>query len=65
MAQPNVTLRFAALSTRPSEAPWSPTPSGEGMTSSIVLTGGTGALGRLVLPLLHDAGCQVRVLSRR
>ncbi|MGJ6969793.1 SDR family oxidoreductase [Streptosporangium sp. G11] len=34
------------------------------MTSSILLTGGTGTLGRLVLPLLHDAGCDVRVLSR-
>ncbi|MGJ6969115.1 SDR family oxidoreductase [Streptosporangium sp. G11] len=35
------------------------------MTSSILLTGGTGTLGRLVLPLLRDAGCDVRVLSRR
>jgi uncharacterized protein YbjT (DUF2867 family) len=35
------------------------------MTSSILLTGGTGTLGRLVLPLLRDAGCKVRVLSRR
>ncbi|TMR99774.1 SDR family oxidoreductase [Nonomuraea basaltis] len=35
------------------------------MTSSILLTGGTGTLGRLVLPLLHDAGYGVRVLSRR
>ncbi|HEU4947779.1 MAG TPA: NAD(P)H-binding protein [Kribbella sp.] len=35
------------------------------MTSSILLTGGTGTLGRLVTPLLRDAGCQVRVLSRR
>ncbi|GAA2395994.1 SDR family oxidoreductase [Nonomuraea africana] len=34
------------------------------MTSSILLTGGTGTLGRLILPLLHDAGCDVRVLSR-
>jgi uncharacterized protein YbjT (DUF2867 family) len=35
------------------------------MTSSILLTGGTGTLGRLVTPLLRDAGCRVRVLSRR
>jgi uncharacterized protein YbjT (DUF2867 family) len=34
------------------------------MTSPILLTGGTGTLGRLVLPLLRDAGCKVRVLSR-
>jgi len=35
------------------------------MTSSILLTGGTGTLGRHVIPLLLDAGCKVRVLSRR
>ncbi|MFG3259467.1 SDR family oxidoreductase [Streptomyces sp. NPDC048172] len=35
------------------------------MTSSILLTGGTGTLGRRVLPLLLDAGFTVRVLSRR
>jgi uncharacterized protein YbjT (DUF2867 family) len=35
------------------------------MTSSILLTGGTGTLGRHVTPLLLDAGCKVRVLSRR
>ena len=35
------------------------------MTSPILLTGGTGRLGRLVVPLLRDAGCHVRVLSRR
>jgi uncharacterized protein YbjT (DUF2867 family) len=34
------------------------------MTSAILLTGGTGTLGRLVRPLLRDAGCHVRVLSR-
>jgi uncharacterized protein YbjT (DUF2867 family) len=34
------------------------------MTSSILLTGGTGTLGRLVTPLLRGAGCNVRVLSR-
>ncbi|MDT5026014.1 MAG: hypothetical protein QOE61_2440 [Micromonosporaceae bacterium] len=34
------------------------------MTSSVLLTGGTGTLGRLVTPLLRDAGCKVRVLSR-
>jgi uncharacterized protein YbjT (DUF2867 family) len=35
------------------------------MTAPILLTGGTGTLGRLVAPLLREAGCQVRVLSRR
>ncbi|MPZ63637.1 MAG: NAD(P)H-binding protein [Propionibacteriales bacterium] len=35
------------------------------MTSPILLTGGTGTLGRFVAPLLRDAGCQLRVLSRR
>lgn len=35
------------------------------MTSTILLTGGTGTLGRLVSPLLQDAGRKVRVLSRR
>jgi len=35
------------------------------MTSPILVTGGTGTLGRLVVPLLRDAGCDVRVLSRR
>lgn len=34
------------------------------MTSPILLTGGTGTLGRLVVPLLRDAGRTVRVLSR-
>jgi uncharacterized protein YbjT (DUF2867 family) len=34
------------------------------MTSSILLTGGTGTLGSLVTPLLRDAGHHVRVLSR-
>jgi len=34
------------------------------MTSSILLTGGTGTLGRLVTPLLRDAGAKVRTLSR-
>jgi uncharacterized protein YbjT (DUF2867 family) len=34
-------------------------------SSSILLTGGTGTLGRLVVPLVRDAGCKVRVLSRR
>jgi uncharacterized protein YbjT (DUF2867 family) len=31
----------------------------------ILVTGGTGTLGRLVVPGLRDAGCKVRVLSRR
>lgn len=35
------------------------------MTSPILLTGGTGTLGRLVTPLLREAGYEVRVLSRR
>jgi uncharacterized protein YbjT (DUF2867 family) len=35
------------------------------MRSFILVTGGTGTLGRLVTPLLLDAGCKVRVLSRR
>ncbi len=35
------------------------------MTSPILLTGGTGTLGRLVVPLLREAGHDVRVLSRR
>jgi uncharacterized protein YbjT (DUF2867 family) len=35
------------------------------MTSPILLTGGTGTLGRLVVPLLRGAGRTVRVLSRR
>ncbi|MEU0938177.1 NAD(P)H-binding protein [Embleya sp. NPDC005971] len=34
------------------------------MTKSILVTGGTGTLGRLVVPLLRDAGHSVRVLSR-
>jgi uncharacterized protein YbjT (DUF2867 family) len=34
------------------------------MTSRILVTGGTGTLGRLVVPLLLDAGREVRVLSR-
>ena len=35
------------------------------MTNSpILVTGGTGTLGRLVVPLLTGAGCKVRVLSR-
>jgi uncharacterized protein YbjT (DUF2867 family) len=34
------------------------------MTSPVLVTGGTGTLGRLVTPLLHNAGCPVRVFSR-
>ena len=33
-------------------------------TSPILVTGGTGTLGRLVVARLRDAGCEVRVLSR-
>lgn len=35
------------------------------MTSRILVTGGTGTLGRLVVPRLRDADRKVRVLSRR
>jgi uncharacterized protein YbjT (DUF2867 family) len=35
------------------------------MTSDILVTGGTGTLGRLVVRRLRDAGREVRVLSRR
>ncbi|GAA4442680.1 SDR family oxidoreductase [Phytohabitans houttuyneae] len=35
------------------------------MTTPILLTGGTGTLGRQMLPLLRAAGRKVRVLSRR
>jgi uncharacterized protein YbjT (DUF2867 family) len=34
------------------------------MISSVLVTGGTGTLGRLVVPQLRDAGGNVRVLSR-
>ena len=34
------------------------------MSSPILVTGGTGTLGRLVIPHLLNAGCGVRVLSR-
>jgi uncharacterized protein YbjT (DUF2867 family) len=34
------------------------------MTSPILVTGGTGTLGRLIVPRLRDAGHEVRVLSR-
>ena len=34
------------------------------MASTTLVTGGTGTLGRLVVPRLHDAGHGVRVLSR-
>jgi uncharacterized protein YbjT (DUF2867 family) len=35
------------------------------MTSPILVTGGTGTLGQLIVPHLREAGCDVRVLSRR
>ena len=34
------------------------------MTSTILLTGGTGTLGRLIAPMLLEAGVKVRVLTR-
>lgn len=34
------------------------------ISSPLLVTGGTGTLGRLVVPRLRDAGCAVRVLSR-
>jgi uncharacterized protein YbjT (DUF2867 family) len=34
------------------------------MTADFLVTGGTGTLGRLVVPRLRDAGAKVRVLSR-
>lgn len=34
------------------------------MTETILVTGGTGTLGRLLTPRLRDAGCAVRALSR-
>jgi uncharacterized protein YbjT (DUF2867 family) len=35
------------------------------MSSTILVTGGTGTLGRRIVPRLRDTGCRVRVLSRR
>jgi len=35
------------------------------MASPILVTGGTGTLGRQVVPLLRDAGYEIRVLSRQ
>ena len=32
--------------------------------STILVTGGTGTIGRHAVPLLQAAGCKVRVLSR-
>ena len=34
------------------------------MTAPVLVTGGTGTLGRLVVARLRDTGCDVRVLSR-
>src|SRR5215211_6420169 len=34
------------------------------MTSLLLITGGTGTLGRVVVPRLREAGCRVRILSR-
>ena len=38
---------------------------GKAGKAPILVTGGTGRLGRLVVPWLRDAGCAIRVLSRR
>src|SRR5438552_18561496 len=38
---------------------------GKAGASPLLVTGGTGTLGRLIVPRLRDAGCKVRVLSRR
>jgi uncharacterized protein YbjT (DUF2867 family) len=35
------------------------------ISTPILVTGGTGTLGRLVVRRLQDAGCNVRILSRR
>ena len=35
------------------------------MTTLILVTGGTGTLGKLVVPRLREAGAKVRVLSRQ
>ena len=35
------------------------------MTSAVLVTGGTGRLGRHVVQRLYDAQCEVRVLTRR
>jgi uncharacterized protein YbjT (DUF2867 family) len=35
------------------------------MAAPILVTDGPGTLGRLVVPRLREAGCEVRVLSRR
>ena len=35
------------------------------MTLPLLITGGTGTLGRLVVPHVRKAGCHVRILSRR
>jgi len=34
------------------------------MASPVLVTGGTGRLGKLVVARLHDSGCDVRVLAR-
>jgi uncharacterized protein YbjT (DUF2867 family) len=37
----------------------------DAVTAPVLVTGGTGTLGRLVVTRLRDTGCDVRVLSRR
>jgi nucleoside-diphosphate-sugar epimerase len=38
--------------------------SGDATPSPVLVTDGTGRLGRRLVPRLRDAGCQVRVLTR-
>jgi NADPH:quinone reductase-like Zn-dependent oxidoreductase len=45
-------------------APVRPTGEGNVLTTSILVTGGTGTLGRPVTQRLRDAGASVTVLSR-
>src|ERR1700733_10694135 len=50
---------------RPAATAGRPTAKGRQMTSPVLVTGGTGRLGRSVVDRLVDAGLEVRVLARR
>ncbi len=39
-------------------------PTNDVPTNTVLVTGGTGTLGRLIVPRLLEAGCRVRILSR-